>query len=194
MPTIYLVRHGQTDWNAEDRLQGQIDMPINAKGRSQAKCNGETLARLTGAPGRFDFVASPLGRTRETMEIIRDVLGMKPDSYRTDDLLKEIHFGEWQGRTWDELRAERPDEIAARFDDPWNTVAPGAGGESFAMLSVRAVGWLGTVTRDTVAVTHGGVIRCVKEYIEKLPQNEIPHIDIPQDRIYAVKEVEVELI
>ena len=194
MPAIYLVRHGQTDWNAEDRLQGQIDTPINATGRAQAKYNGEALTRLTGAPDHFDFVASPLGRTRETMEIIRSAMGLEPDSYRTDDLLKEIHFGEWQGGTWDELREQRPDEIAARFDDPWNTIPPGAGGESFAMLSARALRWLDAVSQDTVAVTHGGVIRCVKGHIEKLPRNEIPHIDIPQDQIYAVKEVEVELV
>ena len=140
------------------------------------------------------FCRQPLVRTRETMEIIRSAMGLDPDSYRSDDRLKEIHFGEWQGRTWDELRAERPDEITARFDDPWNAVAPGPGGESFAMLSTRVQGWLKLVKQDTIVVTHGGVIRCVKGYIEKLPQNEIPHIDIPQDRIYAVKEVEVELI
>ncbi len=194
MPLIYLVRHGQTDWNADDRLQGQIDTPINAKGRSQAKRNGETLARLIGALEGFDFAASPLGRTRETMEILRAELGLDPENYRTDDRLKEIHFGDWQGGTWDELREQRPDEIAARFDDPWNTVAPGAGGESFAMLSARVLSWFKLVKQDTIVATHGGVIRCVMGHIEQTPKQQIPHFDIPQDRIYVAGETSVEQI
>ncbi|HDO51817.1 MAG TPA: histidine phosphatase family protein, partial [Rhizobiales bacterium] len=135
MPIIYVIRHGQTDWNATLRLQGQIDTPLNETGRGQAKRNGQVLADLVANSQDFDFVASPLGRTRETMEIIRSNMGLPAAGYRTDDVLMEIHFGDWQGSTWDELRAEHPDEVAARFDDPWNTVAPGPGGESFAMVS-----------------------------------------------------------
>ena len=65
---IYVIRHGQTDWNAERRLQGQKDIPINAIGREQARQNGIALAAvLKGEDTEFYFVASPLGRTRETM-------------------------------------------------------------------------------------------------------------------------------
>ena len=192
MPRIYLVRHGQTEWNAELRLQGQEDTPLNYTGRGQASRNGGVLANILSNPDAFDFVASPLGRTRETMEIIRKVLGLPADSYRTDEVLKEIHFGDWQGRTWDQLREAHPKEIAARFDDPWNTVAPGPGGESFAMLSARALGWLDSVDQDTVAVTHGGIIRCVMGHIEQTPEQNIPHIEIPQDRIYVIGEDRIE--
>ncbi len=187
MPLIYLVRHGQTDWNAEYRLQGQVDTPLNETGRRQAKRNGEALARIFAELSRFDFVASPLGRTRETMEIIRGAMGLEPETYRSDEMLKEINFGDWQGRTWDELRAERPDEIAARFDDPWNTVAPGETGESYAMLSVRALSWLEAVTEDTIVVTHGGINRCVRGHIEKIPLAEIPHLKVPQDKVLVIE-------
>ena len=69
--SIYFVRHGQTDWNAEKRLQGQTDIPINARGRAQARRNGRLLAGYLADPAALDYVASPLGRTRETMEILR---------------------------------------------------------------------------------------------------------------------------
>src|SRR5690606_32679256 len=69
--TIYFVRHGQTDWNAEGRLQGQEDTSLNDLGRSQATGNGERLAELIPDASLFDFVSSPLWRTRETMERVR---------------------------------------------------------------------------------------------------------------------------
>jgi len=192
MPKIYLVRHGQTDWNATLRLQGQEDTPLNDTGRGQASRNGSVLAKILSNRHEFDFVASPLGRTCETMEIVRKALGLSADGYRTDDVLKEIHFGDWQGKTWDQLRETHPQEIAARFDDPWNTVAPGKGGESFAMLSDRALGWLGSVKQDTVVVTHGGIIRCVMGHIEQTSELQIPLIDIPQDCVYLLGENRVE--
>lgn len=194
MPKIYLVRHGQTDWNAELRLQGQEDTALNGTGRGQASRNGGVLANILSNLDAFDFVASPLSRTRETMEIVRKALGLPADSYRTDDALKEIHFGDWQGLTWDQLRETNPQEIAARFDDPWNTVAPGTDGESYAMLSARALGWLGTVEKDAVVVTHGGVIRCVMGHIEQTPEQQIPHIEIPQDRVYVIGQNQVEML
>jgi probable phosphoglycerate mutase len=188
MALIYLVRHGQTGWNAEYRLQGQADTPLNEKGRGQAARNGSVLKDLVGNPGAFDFVASPLKRTSDTMGILRGAMGLPEKDYRTDALLMEIHFGDWQGKTWDELREERPEEIAARFNDPWNTVAPGAGGESYAMLSARALEWLAGVTQDTVVVTHGGINRCIRGHLENLPQDEIPHLKVPQDKVLVIRD------
>lgn len=185
--TIYFIRHGQTDWNAEWRLQGQMDIPINDNGRAQAKRNGEKLSEILEDPKQFHYVASPLGRTRETMEIVRGALGLPVKDYDTDDLLKEIHFGDWQHRTWDELRAEVPDLIAARFADPWNTVSPGEGGESYGMLSDRALKWLAGVDRDTIVVSHGGINRCLRGHIENLTHKEIASIKVPQDQVMVIR-------
>src|SRR5690606_24568613 len=87
--TIYFVRHGQTDWNAEGRLQGQADTGLNDTGRAQASGNGRLLAKLIAAPSAVDFVASPLARTCETMELIRQAMGLPPKGYRTDPRLME---------------------------------------------------------------------------------------------------------
>ena len=108
------------------------------------------------------------------MEIVREHMGLSREGYRTDPALMEINFGDWQGSTWDELREKAPQAIAERFADPWNVVAPGNGGESYAMLSARAIAWLNAVRRDTVVVTHGGVNRCIRSYLEKLAVEDIP--------------------
>ncbi len=87
-PLLYFMRHGETDWNAERRLQGQHDIPLNALGRRQASRCGEIMRALFERDGRdpesFDFVSSPLGRARETMELMRTGLRLDPARYRTD--------------------------------------------------------------------------------------------------------------
>ncbi|MEC9368072.1 MAG: histidine phosphatase family protein [Pseudomonadota bacterium] len=186
MPVIYLIRHGQTDWNATERLQGQADTPLNDKGRAQAKRNGAVLRGLLGNPSAFDYVSSPLLRTRHTMEIVRGQLGLPPDGYKTDPRVMEINFGRWQGSTWDELRAQDAAVMEARFADPWNTVAPGEGGESFAMVQARALQWFDGVSRDSIVVTHGGIHRVICAKLQNLPGNEAAQMKVRQDRILVI--------
>ncbi|HEY6633619.1 MAG TPA: histidine phosphatase family protein, partial [Rhizobiaceae bacterium] len=102
-PLCYFVRHGQTGWNAELRLQGQADTDMTELGRRQAARNGRRLAELVDKPDDFDFVASPLKRTRETMELVRAAMGLPTRGYRVDARLMEVHFGDWQGFTHAEL-------------------------------------------------------------------------------------------
>nr|MBA3448841.1 histidine phosphatase family protein [Pseudaminobacter sp.] len=134
MPLVYFVRHGQTGWNIEGRLQGQADTDITVVGRGQADRNGRRLAELIAAPEEFDFVASPMRRTRETMERVRETMGLQPDRYRTDARLVEVHFGDWQGHTFVELEAREPGSTKARSKDKWGFVPPGADAESYQML------------------------------------------------------------
>ncbi len=117
MAAIYFLRHGQTDYNAARRIQGILDIPINALGRSQAQRNGGVLAELISDPSRFDFVSSPLLRARQTMEIVREAMGLAPDAYRTDARLEEIRFGDWAGMTMAQV-AERDPENYARLGRP----------------------------------------------------------------------------
>src|SRR3954467_9617257 len=92
MPTIYFVRHGETDWNVEGRLQGQRDIPLNDLGRVQAEEAGRRLKALVGRVEDLDYVASPMSRTRETMELMRATLGLHPTAYRLDERLVELTF------------------------------------------------------------------------------------------------------
>lgn len=186
-PTVYFVRHGETDWNAEARLQGQADTDLNDTGRAQGSANGRLLAGLIADPAAFDFVASPMRRTRETMERLRAAMGLAPSGYRTDPRLVEVNFGDWQGHTFAELEAVDPGCFARRQADKWAFVPPGEGAESYAQLAGRVRPWLEGVTGDTVCVTHGGVMRAVFSLAGALEPNEAVMLPIPQDRILRLE-------
>src|SRR5690606_11933346 len=126
----------------------------NDTGRAQACGNGRLLAKLIAAPSAIDFVASPLARTCETMELIRQAMGLPPKGYRTDPRLMEVHFGGWQGQTFAELEAADPGCFARREQDKWHFLPPGAGAESYDQLAGRVKSWLDETTRDTVCVAH----------------------------------------
>jgi broad specificity phosphatase PhoE len=191
-PLVYFVRHGQTSWNAEYRLQGQADTDLTDFGRGQADRNGRRLAQLIDNPSGFDFVASPLRRTRETMERIRSAMGLPKADYRIDPRLIEIHFGDWQGYTFAELEQREPGSTLARQDDKWGFVPPGAGAESYAILLERIRPWLEAVTLPTVCVTHGGVIRTLFRMIEKVPESEAASLEIVQDRVLKLENASLE--
>src|ERR1017187_7325997 len=132
MPTIYYIRHGETEWNAQGRLQGAQDTPLNDRGRKQAACAGGILAGLFARDGRSEqslaFVASPLGRARLTMELVRGTLRLPPDDYAVDDRLREIGYGDWEGSTLSQMRQADPVVFAARESDKWTVPPPGGEG------------------------------------------------------------------
>ena len=179
---IYLVRHGQTDWNAEMRLQGQKDIPLNENGREQAARNGARLLELLDDPSSYEFIASPLGRTRETMEIILAQLGRDKSSYRADDGVIEITFGDWEGSTFEELRVENTEAVEERLANKWSFVQPN--GESYQILCERVAIWLKNTSGDMVVVCHGGVIRALLVLLAKMPTKLAAELTIPQDKIY----------
>ncbi len=184
--TLYFVRHGETDWNRAQRYQGQRDIPLNALGREQAVGNGKTLAVALGAEAaNLDYVASPLLRARETMELMRAEMGLPPQGYRTDDRLREIHYGHWEGELWNELPARDPRGFAAREADKWGWRP--TGGESYRDLSERIAGWLGEVDRDTVVAAHGGVMRVLRGLSLGLDHAAIFLLDVPQDKVLVVE-------
>jgi broad specificity phosphatase PhoE len=189
MPRLYYIRHGETDWNAEARLQGQREIPINAKGREQARhCGGilrDLFARDALDPAQFDFVASPLGRTRETMQIVRGELGLDPADYRMDDRLTEISFGKWEGFTLDELRRLSPAAVDEREADKWGFTPPEA--ESYRTMSLRVIAWYRDLARDSVVVAHGGVLRGLLVQLGLSSSVEAPFLDITQGVVFAIE-------
>ncbi|MGB3501934.1 MAG: histidine phosphatase family protein [Mesorhizobium sp.] len=184
---IYLARHGQTDWNAEFRLQGQSETDLNATGRQQAAVNGRQLAALLGADAaRFAYVASPMKRTRETMEIIRSALGLVPGDYSVDPRLKELSYGDWETYTFAELEKVTPGLSTKRDGDKWGFLPPGEGAESYAMLAARVKPWAQDARGPSVVVTHGGVIRVLFNLLNGLSPQDAAAMDIPQDRIARI--------
>lgn len=179
----YFIRHGQTDWNATMRLQGQADTDLNDVGRAQADRNGERLAELQPDIAAFRFVASPLKRTRDTMERVRARAGLPRRGYLTDPRLIEVHFGDWQGKTLEEVEAGRPGATAEREADKWHFVPPGVEAESYDRLMSRFRPFFDEIARPTVCVTHGGIIRAVFRIAGGMGAAKAAALVIPQARI-----------
>lgn len=185
---MYVIRHGETDYNKEGRMQGSQDIPLNSTGLEQANANGLRLADHLGSElAAFDFVSSPLGRTRQTMEIIRLAAGLEPDAYRVDCDLIEICFGDWEGFTMRQLRNISPEDVEARDRDKWRYRPPGKRAESYEMITDRVERFLGKVDRPTVCVAHGGIMRAMFNLIAQMEGKEAAMLDIYQDRVLKIE-------
>jgi broad specificity phosphatase PhoE len=184
--TLYVVRHGQTDYNAHDLLLGHRDIPLNSLGREQAAAHAITLKWLDAALPELDFVCGPLARTRETMTLLRTAAGLPPANFRVSDDLIELNYGQWEGLTWEQVRETDPDGYLAWHDDPINYTLPS--GENYAQLSARLERFLATIERDTVIVSHGGISRVLVGLLGGVDKTIAPKLAIPQDRLLALHE------
>jgi probable phosphoglycerate mutase len=178
-PMIF-IRHGETDWNREARLQGQQDIALNALGRRQAARNGRILPLLLGGT-QWRFIASPLARATDTMTIALKAAGMAGQAFETDDRLKEISFGRWEGLTLAEVAQKDADGERNRQADKWRYVPPD--GESYADLCERIGGWLADQDRPAVVVAHGGILRVLQHRLGGVAAADAPLLVVPQDRI-----------
>jgi probable phosphoglycerate mutase len=186
-PTLYYIRHGETEWNAVARLQGTQDVPLNELGRRQATHVGGVLAGLLARDGRdrfsLPFVASPLGRARATMELVRGTLNLPLHDYTTDDRLREIAYGEWEGSTLAQAQARDPERFARRLADKWHVSAPG--GESYAAVQARVSDWYDKLRADTVAVAHGGTARALMVALGLETEHSAADLLIEQGAVYV---------
>jgi probable phosphoglycerate mutase len=186
-PVIYYVRHGLTDWNVQRRLQGRHDVPLNAQGRAQAVCCGEILralfARTRRPPAELAYVASPLARARQTMELTRTTLGLDAAGYRVEERLVEIAFGEWEGLTYAQVLARDAGVLARRESDKWGFLPPG--GESYAQVMLRMQAWHRSVDRDTVVAAHGGTARALIAHLAIASPQDATRCSIEQGVVYV---------
>jgi broad specificity phosphatase PhoE len=182
---IIFVRHGETPYNAEGRLQGQRDIPLNGKGREQASSVGRVLrdrraAEIAGIEAAGAFYASPLVRTRETMELARAAMGLDPQRYHLSPTLKELTFGDWEGLTWPEVEARDPAGAKARDANKWRFAPPH--GESYEMLVARVTPWLEAREGDCFVASHGGVARAFMTILAGLSHKAAENANIWQGR------------
>jgi broad specificity phosphatase PhoE len=186
-PVIYYIRHGETAWNAAGRFQGVRDIPLNELGQTQAAQAGGILNDLLARDGRpapdHAFVASPLGRARHTMELVRGALQMPPDGYALDDRLREIAYGEWEGSTLAQMQVTHPELYATRETDKWNVPPPD--GESYASVVIRMQEWYRSLQGDTVAVAHGGTARALMVALGVETPEGALEVTIQQGAVYV---------
>ena len=154
---LYMLRHGETAWNTERRMQGSRNSDLTERGRAQAIAMGRALtAELAREERPTIFLRSPLGRTVETSLIVGRELGLDPSAWRDDARLVELSYGQWEGSTWTEIEAHTPNALAHWKADPESYRPPG--GESHADLRLRAAAVLADIIASnlrTVVVGHG---------------------------------------
>jgi broad specificity phosphatase PhoE len=186
-PTLvaYLSRHGETEFNRENRFCGEADSPLTATGIAQAHRNGRALrAALSGGPD-LRIVSSPLKRAFDTAAIIRTEIARTELPIETDARLREISFGAWEGLTLAEIKARDAVAWARRVGDRWHVPAPG--GESYEQVAIRAGDWLKEQRGLLLVVTHGAVDRILRGLYAGLPPEDICALPEPQNEVFLLK-------
>ncbi len=161
---LILVRHGETDWNSQQRYQGQLDIPLNNKGTWQAQ---QAASALAGEPIDL-LVSSDLLRARATAEAIATACAVP---LRTDARLREISFGSWEGLSTDQIK-EQDGEAYRRWRENPTAHAP-VGGETLAATGRRVLSFwqeISEMNRESlVVVSHGGTLRILISHLLQLP-------------------------
>jgi len=169
--TLYVVRHGECEHNAEGWAAGHDDSPLTTNGREHARANGHLLAEIADLSS-LDFHASSLHRACTTMELLREAAGLPPNGYRADGRLVEGNLGD-HARISTTAFLEYPEYRA----DPWNYVRPN--GESTAMVHARVSRFLDSLTRDCVIVTHALTAAMIRAHYLNLSPEEALRYHMP---------------
>ena len=189
---IYLVRHGETRFNAQGRLQGWLDSPLTDRGRCQAELVGARLRGMLAAPAETRLDSSPLGRALQTAEIIRAATG--GDQIAPDARLREISLGSWDGLTPAELEARWPGLWRSTVRESWAETCPD--GEAYDDAIDRLQGWLYSARSGPprIVVSHGGAISILRGLHLGLSRAEILRLAVPQGVIYVLSPGEERVI
>ena len=181
MTDIFLLRHGETEWNAEGRFQGQLNSPLTARGREQAAHLGRVLARTFAGVRVPPFHVSPLGRTQDTATIAGRYVDL-PYSAIVEPRLKEVSTGSWDGLTQEEIEAGWPGALAGTDHYDWYFRSPD--GETLDDALHRIHSWIGELEGPVVAVSHGLVGRLVRGAWLSLPIREMLCLPVPQNVVW----------
>lgn len=155
MTTIFLARHGESDWNVEKRFQGHSDRPLTERGREQA----HALADLVASEKIDAVYTSPLSRARETAEIVAARAGLEPVALPE---LREVDTGSWSGLSRADVEARFPEGFTR-----WRSGGSGwEDGETYKEMAERVIGALQTIAEDhpdgrVLVISHGGPIRAI---------------------------------
>ncbi|MBW8812171.1 MAG: histidine phosphatase family protein [Caulobacterales bacterium] len=186
---ILLLRHGETFWNRERRIQGRMESDLTPLGERQARAMAGLVADLVRREdGEWRLVASPLGRAQRTAAMVAEAAGL---TVETDARLAEIHCGAWEGRLRDEIAQHHPERFANR---EWFFGAPG--GETFDDVTARARDWLASLEpepgRRVVAVSHGVWGRLLRGAYAGLDRQATLDQDVPQDAVFRLQNGQID--
>lgn len=182
MTEIFLVRHGETEWNRAARLQGQQDSPLTERGRAQARAAGRALERL-GAAGLPVWV-SPLGRARASAALLAEEVALGP--LTLEPRLQEVGLGSWEGLTCEAVAAAHPALVKGWSGHGYGFLSPD--GEGYDRAAARVSGWLVEREGPCVAVAHGMIGRVLRALCTGLPREQAMAEALPQDVIWHFRD------
>jgi len=179
-PTIYLLRHGQTEWNVEGRYQGQLNSPLTSLGIEQAKQNALKLQKYLNI-NEVKLFASPLGRARETAEIIAQECGVDVSKIIFEEDIQEVNYGIFEGQTKAYCKDVYAKEFSEREANKFTYVLEG--GESYENVFVRLKRWLTSVEEEEVivVVAHEMINRALRGIYCQLPNDKMLTLRQPND-------------
>jgi len=188
-PEIVLLRHGETQWNREGRYQGQHDSPLSLNGIGQIRAIAETLRPIIEELEHYQLWSSPLTRTRQSVSIFCEQLGLSYADVLFDDRLMERSYGRWEGLTMVEIELRYAEDVEMEKADRWNFAIPN-GGEKFADVADRLRSWLDDIANDTpvITMTHGGAGRVLRGVYMNLKPETIFAFNDPQSSAFTMSD------
>lgn len=179
-PKIWLLRHGETEWNAERRVQGQLESRLSERGIGHARRQAELMAPILLSNDPKCYV-SPLGRAQQTARI---ALGGR--DFVTDPRLAEIHAGEFQGQRLEDLQKADP-EYFEQHRTPMDIFCAAPGSEGYVNFHARTLSFLNALSGPSVVVAHGLLGQMMRGILCGLERKELSHLDNGQGCVYVLE-------
>jgi len=177
-PKVWFLRHGETFWNAEGRIQGRLESPLTARGEAQARAQARLMEPILAQ--KPDCFVSPLGRAQQTARI---VLGDHP--YRTESRLVEAHAGAWQGLLRADVRRDTPGLEGASSLELF-LAAPG--GEGYEALHARVADFLDCLSAPAIVIAHGLLGQVLRGLSCGLARAEMSALPNAQGCVYVLEQ------
>ena len=192
---IYLLRHGETEFNREARIQGWRHSDLTDVGVRQAERMGEKLRELIDRPEDWVVISSPQGRAVRTAEIVRGRTGIAAP-LETLDSLKEVTLGSWEGSLYDDIEAAFPEAFvgSTRYDRFFRS----PDGDTYDSLAARVAEGLADIERhptpNRIVVSHGVAGRLLRGFYAGLPKDEALRLEAPQTAFFRLEDGRIERV
>ncbi|MEQ6353415.1 histidine phosphatase family protein [Lysinibacillus sp. M3] len=184
--TIYLLRHGETEFNTQGRYQGELDTSLTEMGVQQVQQNAQMLKSLIGNPDEWKIVSSPLGRAMQSTEIICETIGYDVKKVEKDERLTEVAVGQWAGLTTKEIESSWPNLFQNTNVYNWYFNAPN--GEAYDSVVSRLSTWLKDIQHvpNVIAISHGLTGRILRGIYADLKKEDALKLEVSQDVFFKL--------
>jgi len=184
--TIYLFRHGETEFNLQGRYQGELDSPLTEAGIQQVQQNARMLKSIISNPQDWKIVSSPLGRAMQSAEIICETIGYDVQNVQQDKRLAEVAVGQWAGLTTSEIESTWPKRFHKEAIYSWYFHAPN--GETYEAVTSRISDWLEEIQCEpkVIAISHGLTGRILRGLYAGLGREDALKLAVSQDMFFKL--------